>query len=70
MDELECPGCGLRKGVTKGLVGGDAGDMVFLCPCGSEALIGLITPAGNMRLRCMLCGTDHWHAVFKGPEGL
>ena len=66
VSDLECPGCGLMKGVSKTLIGGDNNDMIYRCKCGSEALTAIITPAGAMRLRCMLCGIDHHAAVCKG----
>lgn len=62
--DLECPSCGLWKGVGKGLVGAGDGEQVFRCDCGSEALTAIITLAGKHRLRCMLCGLDHRDTVL------
>lgn len=61
---LECPECGLPKGVTKCLFGGEEGDAVFVCQvCGSEAMTAY-KRNGHFHQRCMGCGTDQTEAIY------
>ncbi|WP_043767591.1 hypothetical protein [Algiphilus aromaticivorans] len=50
-DELECPACGLLKGVSKGLYYPDEGEPIRVCQCGNEFF--LMRPDGHF---CPACG--------------
>jgi hypothetical protein len=64
---LDCPSCGLPKGVVKHLFGPKTGDAVLTCKCGSEALIAYRRASDGLSvLRCMLCGTDQTDTLFNG----
>ncbi len=62
---LECPECGLEKGVTRYLYGAQIGDAVLACNCGCEALTAYIRARDGYKvLRCMACGTDQTETYF------
>lgn len=62
---LECPSCGLPKGVTKNLYGAEDGDLVLKCDCGCEALFVHRRQKDGMKyVRCMACGDDLTEAFF------
>lgn len=56
---LECPECGLAKGVTKNLYGEEDGDAVFLCNCGCDVLFASVDRQGVRRIQCVACGVNH-----------
>ena len=61
---VECPSCGLSKGHPYHPFGaGEAGDVVFKCNCGSEAMTAYYR-GGRFRFQCMSCGADQTEAVF------
>lgn len=60
---IECPECGLERGHAYHAFGAEAGDSLFQCNCGCEALTAYYR-AGRFRFQCMNCGVDHTHAVF------
>lgn len=61
---VDCPSCELPKGHPKyPFGGGEAGDAVFTCNCGSEALTAYYR-GNRFRLQCMACGTDHTTNIF------
>ena len=61
--QLECPSCGLMKGMFRYPIDADEGDLSFSCICGCEALIAYFRN-GKFRLQCMNCGTHQKEAVF------
>jgi ribosomal protein S27E len=63
--ELECPSCGMMKGLYRYPVTADANDLVFRCQCGSEALTAYYRN-GKFRLQCMSCGISQTEAIFGG----
>jgi hypothetical protein len=61
---VDCPSCEMPKGTPKfPFGGGEAGDLVLVCNCGSEALTAFHRK-GKFRLQCMGCGADQTEAVF------
>ena len=50
--ELECPECGLWKGLMMGFVNPAEGELLRECRCGCQAFY--VTPDG---VHCLLCGT-------------
>jgi hypothetical protein len=63
---LECPSCGMPKGVTKYLYGADVGDSEFRCNCGCEALTAFIPKSrSGAKFSCMACGADQTDALFE-----
>ena len=60
---LDCPSCGLSKGVLKYLFGAQEGDLVFECSCGCEAMT-IYKRRGRFYTKCMACGTDQTAAVY------
>jgi hypothetical protein len=60
---VECPSCGLERGHPYHPFGPRAGETVFQCNCGSEALTAYYRN-GVFRTQCMSCGVDHTHAIF------
>jgi hypothetical protein len=61
--QLECPSCGLMKGMFRYPIGAMEGDSVFVCNCGCEALIAYYRK-GQFRLQCMNCGEHQTEAIF------
>lgn len=51
------------KGIWRYPVGPSAGDMLFRCMCGCEALTAYLRE-GRFHLKCMSCGTEQTEAVF------
>jgi len=62
---LECPECGLPKGVTKWPFGCKDGDLEFQCICGCEAMaVYKRAIDGRFVTRCMGCGYDQTAAIY------
>lgn len=61
---LECPSCGLPKGVVKNLFGARVGDIELRCDCGCEALTAYKRD-GYKWVLCMACGTDLTESFFR-----
>lgn len=58
---LECPGCGLNKGVFVNLYGSAEGTPVYHCGCGSY-----LFEARKNGLLCIYCGDVHnWDTMAK-----
>ena len=51
VDVVDCPSCGLEKGIRRGLIGPPECALVWTCDCGNTYL--LFTPLGCM---CPVCG--------------
>lgn len=62
---LQCPNCGLPKGITKFLVGAQVGDRELVCDCGCEAFTAHIRPDGLKRVSCMACGLNLTEAFYE-----
>lgn len=60
---LECPACGLGKGMFRYPIYCEDGDSLFTCNCGCEALIAYVRE-GRFRIQCMNCGTHQTEAIF------
>lgn len=60
---VDCPSCSLPKGHPKHPFGAMAGDAMFRCDCGSEALTAYYR-SGLFRIVCMACGINHTNAIF------
>lgn len=59
---LECPECGLEKGVYQGLASPPEGSLVYECECGCQRFEILISGAF-----CINCGQTHtFEAVIDG----
>ncbi len=62
---LECPSCGLGKGVTKWPFASKPGDMVLMCNCGCEAMTAYKRAVDRLLVvRCMNCGADQTDTFF------
>lgn len=61
---LECPSCGLMKGMFRYPISADEGDGLFSCMCGCEALVAYYRK-GKFRIQCMNCGTHQTEALFR-----
>lgn len=66
--ELECPECGLPKGVVKHLFGADVGDHVLSCTdCGCDSFAIYKRKKDMMKIvRCISCGLDCTSVFFDG----
>lgn len=65
---LECPSCGLPKGVVKNLFGADTGDHVLSCTdCGNDTFAIYKRKPDMLKIvRCIGCGLDCTNGFFDG----
>lgn len=63
---IECPVCGLPKGVPKYPFGADIGDAVLTCTdCGCIAITAY-KHASRFYVQCMGCGCDLTESFYEG----
>lgn len=58
--QLECPSCGLHKGIFVALASSADDTLVWNCDCGN-----IYYEARTVGLLCIICGTNHPYANLK-----